>query len=72
MLTFVEILIGIVVIVGVARYIIKGYSATGVLFVGGLILLIVSALLGIKSCRAIPTAPVILPPILLNTLRFYS
>lgn len=46
MLTFVEILIGIVVIVGVARYIIKGYSATGVLFVGGLILLIVSALLG--------------------------
>ena len=48
MLTFVEILIGIVVIVGVARYIIKGYSATGVLFVGGLILLIVSALLGHK------------------------
>ena len=45
MLTFIEILIGIVVIVGVARYIIKGYSATGVLFVGGLILLIVSALL---------------------------
>ncbi len=31
MLTFIEILIGIVVIVGVARYIIKGYSATGVL-----------------------------------------
>jgi hypothetical protein len=30
MLTFIEILIGIVVIVGVARYIIKGYSATGV------------------------------------------
>ena len=26
MLTFIEILIGIVVIVGVARYIIKGYS----------------------------------------------
>lgn len=48
MLTFIEILIGIVVIVGVARYIIKGYSATGVLFVGGLILLIVSALLGHK------------------------
>ena len=45
MLTFIEILIGIVVIVGVARYIIKGFSATGVLFVGGLILLIVSALL---------------------------
>ncbi|HCT7664663.1 TPA: anaerobic C4-dicarboxylate transporter DcuC [Klebsiella quasipneumoniae] len=48
MLTFIEILIGIVVIVGVARYIIKGYSATGVLFVGGLMLLIVSALLGHK------------------------
>ena len=48
MLTLVEILIGIVVIVGVARYIIKGYSATGVLFVGGLTLLIVSALMGHK------------------------
>jgi C4-dicarboxylate anaerobic carrier. len=39
MLTFLELLIGVVVIVGVARYIIKGYSATGVLFVGGLTLL---------------------------------
>lgn len=48
MLTLVEILIGIVVIVGVARYIIKGYSATGVLFVGGLVLLIASALMGHK------------------------
>jgi DcuC family C4-dicarboxylate transporter len=46
MLTFIELLIGVVVIVGVARYIIKGYSATGVLFVGGLALLIVSALMG--------------------------
>ena len=46
MLTFIELLIGVVVIVGVARYIIKGYSATGVLFVGGLTLLIVSALMG--------------------------
>ncbi|ENT6632393.1 hypothetical protein ACFBBH_002093, partial [Escherichia coli] len=27
MLTFIELLIGVVVIVGVARYIIKGYSA---------------------------------------------
>ena len=42
MLTFLELLIGVVVIVGVARYIIKGYSATGVLFVGGLTLLILS------------------------------
>ena len=32
MLTFIELLIGVVVIVGVARYIIKGYSATGVLW----------------------------------------
>lgn len=31
MLTFIELLIGVVVIVGVARYIIKGYSATGVI-----------------------------------------
>ena len=46
MLTFIELLIGVVVIVGVARYIIKGYSATGVLFVGGLTLLSVSALMG--------------------------
>ncbi|VDZ80247.1 C4-dicarboxylate transporter DcuC [Salmonella bongori] len=46
MLTVIELLIGVVVIVGVARYIIKGYSATGVLFVGGLALLIISALMG--------------------------
>ncbi|NIY47426.1 anaerobic C4-dicarboxylate transporter DcuC [Cedecea colo] len=46
MLTLLELLIGVVVIVGVARYIIRGYSATGVLFVGGLLLLIVSALMG--------------------------
>ncbi len=52
MLTFLELLIGIVVIVGVARYIIKGYSATGVLFVGGLLLLIVSALMGHKVLPA--------------------
>ncbi|EEQ04098.1 Anaerobic C4-dicarboxylate transporter dcuC [Yersinia rohdei ATCC 43380] len=32
--------------IGVGRYIIKGYSATGVLMVGGLLLLIISALLG--------------------------
>lgn len=48
MLTFIELLIGVMVIVGVARYIIKGYSATGVLFVGGLVLLIISALMGHK------------------------
>ena len=81
MLTFIEILIGIVVIVGVARYIIKGYSATGVLFVGGLILLIVSALLGHKvlpgntastgysatgCCRPVPPAPVTPQPTSLN------
>ncbi|ATM96529.1 C4-dicarboxylate transporter DcuC [Yersinia frederiksenii] len=41
-----DLLIGIVVAVGVGRYIIKGYSATGVLMVGGLLLLIISALMG--------------------------
>lgn len=46
MLTAFELLIGVVVIVGVARYIIKGFSATGVLFVGGIVLLIASALMG--------------------------
>ncbi len=46
MLTIIELLIGVLVIVGVARYIIKGYSAIGVLFVGGLALLIISALMG--------------------------
>jgi DcuC family C4-dicarboxylate transporter len=60
-----------VVIVGVARYIIKGYSATGVLFVGGLVLLIASALMGHKVLPG-DGAPVILQPILLNTLRFCS
>ncbi|SPW22967.1 Putative cryptic C4-dicarboxylate transporter DcuD [Cronobacter sakazakii] len=44
--TILELLTGAVVIVGVARYIIKGYSATGVLFVGGITLLIISALMG--------------------------
>ncbi|MBS0055036.1 anaerobic C4-dicarboxylate transporter DcuC [Yersinia sp. Marseille-Q3913] len=41
-----DLLIGIVVAVGVGRYIIKGYSATGVLMVGGILLLIISALMG--------------------------
>jgi len=56
MLTFIELLIGVVVIVGVARYIIKGYSATGVLFVGGLTLLIISALMGHKVLPASATS----------------
>ena len=54
MLTFIELLIGVVVIVGVARYIIKGYSATGVLFVGGLLLLIISADYGAQSVTVQP------------------
>ncbi|CNH82595.1 C4-dicarboxylate transporter DcuC [Yersinia massiliensis] len=41
-----DLLIGIIVAIGVGRYIIKGYSATGVLMVGGLLLLIISALMG--------------------------
>lgn len=56
MLTFIELLIGVMVIVGVARYIIKGYSATGVLFVGGLVLLIISALMGHKVLPASETS----------------
>jgi DcuC family C4-dicarboxylate transporter len=41
-----ELLIGALVAVLVGRYIIKGYSATGVLMVGGLVLLTVSAFMG--------------------------
>lgn len=41
-----ELLIGVIVTVLVGRYIIKGYSATGVLLVGGLLLLIISVLMG--------------------------
>lgn len=50
---FLELAIGMVVITGVARYIIKGYSATGVLFIGGLLLLIISAVMG---HRVLPTS----------------
>ncbi len=70
MLTFFELLIGVVVIVGVARYIIKGYSATGVLFVGGLLLLIASALMGIRFYQAAQPAPATLQPTSLNILKF--
>lgn len=42
----IELLIGAAVAAGVGRYIIKGYSATGVLMVGGLLLLGISALMG--------------------------
>ncbi|STM33773.1 C4-dicarboxylate transporter DcuC [Escherichia coli] len=68
MLTFIELLIGVVVIVGVARYIIKGYSATGVLFVGGLLLLIISAIMGHK---VLPSSQATAPRISLNTLKYY-
>ncbi|WP_145525737.1 anaerobic C4-dicarboxylate transporter DcuC [Yersinia vastinensis] len=52
-----DLLIGIVVAVGVGRYIIKGYSATGVLMVGGLLLLAISALMGksVLPASATPT-----------------
>lgn len=36
-----DLLIGLVITVIVGRYIIKGYSPTGVLMVGGLLLLII-------------------------------
>lgn len=71
MLTFIELLIGVMVIVGVARYIIKGYSATGVLFVGGLLLLIISAIMGHKvlpSSQSFQQATA--PRISLNTLKY--
>ncbi|MGL4455234.1 MAG: anaerobic C4-dicarboxylate transporter DcuC, partial [Plesiomonas sp.] len=41
-----ELLIGVIVAAGVGRYIFKGYSATGVLMTGGILLLIISVLLG--------------------------
>lgn len=52
-----DLLIGVVVAIGVGRYIIKGYSATGVLMVGGLLLLIISAVMGknILPASATPT-----------------
>ena len=72
MLTFIELLIGVVVIVGVARYIIKGYSATGVLFVGGLLLLIISAIMGHKVLhRPAGLQQATAPRISLNTLKYY-
>lgn len=70
MLTFIELLIGVVVIVGVARYIIKGYSATGVLFVGGLLLLIISAIMGHKVLPSSQASTATAPRILLNTLKY--
>jgi len=72
MLTFIELLIGVVVIVGVARYIIKGYSATGVLFVGGLTLLIISAIMGHQVFRPAQTVRATPPLTLLNTLKSCS
>lgn len=71
MLTFIELLIGVVVIVGVARYIIKGYSATGVLFVGGLLLLIISAIMGHKVLPSAGLQQATAPRISLNTLKYY-
>lgn len=41
-----ELLIGVLVTIGIGRYIIKGYSATGVLMIGGILLLIISAIMG--------------------------
>lgn len=41
-----DLIIGLVAIILVAYYIVKGYSATGVLMFGGLILLLISVLMG--------------------------
>src|SRR5471030_1256716 len=51
-----DLLIGLVVTVAVGRYIIKGYSPTGVLLVGGLFLLTLSALMGKSVLPANATA----------------
>lgn len=52
----IELLIGVAVAIGVGRYIIKGYSATGVLMAGGILLLAISLMLG-KSIlpKSVPT-----------------
>ncbi|EKT52985.1 anaerobic C4-dicarboxylate transporter DcuC [Providencia burhodogranariea] len=42
----IELLIGVIVVIGVGRYIIKGYSATGVLMTGGILLLIIAVSMG--------------------------
>ncbi len=42
----IELLIGTLVTLAVGRYIFKGYSATGVLLSGGLLLLAITALMG--------------------------
>ena len=41
-----DLIIGLIAIVLVAYYIVKGYSATGVLMFGGLVLLFISVLMG--------------------------
>ena len=41
-----DVIIGLIAIVLVAYYIVKGYSATGVLMFGGLVLLLISVLMG--------------------------
>ena len=41
-----DLIIGLIAIVLVAYYIVKGYSATGVLMFGGLVLLLISVLIG--------------------------
>ena len=43
-----DLIIGLIAIVLVAYYIVKGYSATGVLMFGGLVLLFISVLMGIR------------------------
>src|SRR5476651_894727 len=51
-----DLMIGVIVAIVVGRYIIKGYSATGVLLVGGLFLLVLSALMGKSVLPASATA----------------
>ncbi len=41
-----ELFIGLLITILISRYIFKGYPATGILLMGGLILLLISAFLG--------------------------
>ncbi|SQI35863.1 Putative cryptic C4-dicarboxylate transporter DcuD [Serratia plymuthica] len=65
----IELLIGAAVAAAVGRYIIKGYSATGVLMVGGLLLLAISAIMGKNLLPAGAASTDGAPPTSSNTLK---
>jgi DcuC family C4-dicarboxylate transporter len=63
----IELLIGTLVTLAVGRYIFKGYSATGVLLSGGLLLLAITALMGKAVLPASVPPPATWPPTSSNT-----